>query len=188
MIVTEKWTGIKTLICVSQQRILKRQEIKIRTNLRVMKYWIISSSESDHDIVCKWEVSDMFQLSERARERKVPATQISRLANFGGEWLNKTLFFLWVFCFSTDRVLFWFALYFTLIKDQFRLKCCLKLIWEGFSRDLKNSDFIMSCFFLLVALHGVYGLRNELFFLNWLHPTVLLKREILFSLIRDVQA
>uniref|UniRef100_A0A8B9GU54 ABC1 atypical kinase-like domain-containing protein n=1 Tax=Astyanax mexicanus TaxID=7994 RepID=A0A8B9GU54_ASTMX len=30
------------------------------------------------------DFNNVFQLSERARERKVPATQISRLANFGG--------------------------------------------------------------------------------------------------------
>lgn len=31
----------------------------------------------------------MFQLSDRARERKVPVTRIGRLVNFGGPWVRR---------------------------------------------------------------------------------------------------
>lgn len=40
--------------------------------------WVLATSA-----VCFLQ---FLQLSERARERKVPVTRIGRLANFGGEW------------------------------------------------------------------------------------------------------
>lgn len=51
-------------------------------------------------LLCVSRSRSVFQLSDRARERKVPVTRIGRLVNFGGEcvhrFLRSTLFYLFV--------------------------------------------------------------------------------------------
>lgn len=41
--------------------------------------------------LCESRSHSVFQLSDRARERKVPVTRIGRLVNFGGERVHRFL-------------------------------------------------------------------------------------------------